>query len=92
MEHNDSDHLLSKEELHFNDFIRRGDDFMKINIYRNARECYNQALEIHFNDTLVNEKIYDCVKKIKSESKIIYTILIVAALITGTCLLMIHDF
>jgi len=88
MEHVDSEIQLSKEELLFNDFIRRGDDFMKINIYRNAKESYNYALETHFNDSIALNKINDCNQKIKKESKIIITIIVVVAVIVGViCLI-----
>jgi hypothetical protein len=90
MEHKDSELHLSKEELLFNDLIRRGDDFMKISIYRNAKECYHQALETHFNDTIAHDKFIDCVHKIKKESKIIISIIVIAAIIIGASIIVMN--
>jgi len=88
MEYIDSEIQLGKDELQFNDFIRRGDDFMKINIYRNAKENYNFALETHVNNSFVINKIADCEQKIQKESNIIITVIIVAAFIIGAiCLI-----
>jgi hypothetical protein len=72
---------LRKEEIEFNEMIQRGDDFMKIQIFRSARECYKLALDMNFNNILAQEKLKGCSQNIKSESKTIITILIVFGLI-----------
>jgi hypothetical protein len=80
MEHVSTENL-SREEIAFNEMIQRGEDFMKIEIFRNARECYKQALEMNFNNTFAQEKLNNCNQNIKSESKTIIKILVVAAVI-----------
>jgi hypothetical protein len=75
---------LSKEEIEFNEMIQKGDDFMKIQIFRSARECYNLALDLNFNNILTQEKLKGCNQNIKSESKTIITILIIFGLIIAS--------
>jgi hypothetical protein len=84
MAHQNIDLHLSKEELAFNDFIGHGDDFMKIQIYRNAREAYTNALETNFNNELALSKLSDCNALIKSESRaiiIIVTVLVILSIL-----------
>jgi len=85
MAHHNDDSNLSKEELEFNDLIRHGDDFMKIQIYRNAREWYNYALESNFNNELASNKLTECNALIKSELSTI--IKIVAVMAVAACIL-----
>lgn len=72
---------ISKEERDFNDFISHGDDFMKIQIYRNAREMYTQALNCNFNNNLAVSKLTECNMLIKSESRTIILIVCIMAII-----------
>lgn len=72
---------LSKEEMVFNEFINHGDDFIKIQIYRNAREYYSQALETNFNNELADKKLVECNALIKSESKAIIAIVSIMAVV-----------
>lgn len=78
-----SNENLSKEEITFNEMINRGDDLMKIQIFRSAKECYTKALELNFNNNLAQEKLADCNLKIKSESKIIINTLIILGLMAA---------
>ncbi len=78
--HNDDSHL-SKEELEFNDLIKRGDEFIKIQIYRNAREMYELAVESNFNSDIANAKLGECNALIKSESKTILAVVAVMAIV-----------
>jgi hypothetical protein len=80
MEHVSTENL-SKEELAFNEMMQRGEDFMKIEIFRSARECFSNALAMNFNNPLAQEKLSLCNQNIKSESKIIINILIVFAVV-----------
>lgn len=78
--HEDNEHL-SPEEIKFNDCIRRGDDLFNIHQYMASREFYNEALEMHFNDKLVNEKLELVTKNKSFETKTVIKILAVAAVI-----------
>ncbi|MFC2114506.1 hypothetical protein ACFLRI_04085 [Bacteroidota bacterium] len=85
--HDDQGANLSLEERNFNDYINRGDDFMKIQILRNAKQCYLKALEIYPDNQLAKDKLADCQVKLKSESRIIITIVSIAAVIILAVLL-----
>lgn len=81
MSHHEENIQLSPEEIMFNDCIRRGDDLANIHQYTPAKECYNQALEVHFNDNLAQEKINSIKNLQKYEQKTILKILAVAVVI-----------
>ncbi|MBI5217738.1 MAG: hypothetical protein HY958_02255 [Bacteroidia bacterium] len=74
---------LSPEEIKFRDFIRRGDDFSKIEIYRLALEWYNKALELNIEKEHVVEKINFCTGKLKFEKKVFVTLAMIAVIIIG---------
>jgi hypothetical protein len=79
MAHHETNENLSPEEKKFYDLINHGDDFIKIQIYRNARECYSSALITNVNNELATAKLAECNGLIKSESKIIIAIVSVLA-------------
>lgn len=75
---------LSPEEWRFRDFMQKGDDFMKIEIYRSAKECYTRALEFNQNQGLVRNKLDNCNRLLQIEKKriiIIVSILAIVALV-----------
>jgi hypothetical protein len=88
MEHHDTNENISKEQIMFNDYIRRGDDFVKISIYRNALEWYEKALQTGINDELVKGKINECKRKIKHDNMIIWILVVVAIIVVGIVLLL----
>jgi hypothetical protein len=83
MSHAETTAGMSKEEIHFRRFMQMGDDFLKIQIYRNAREWYQKALELNMETEQVKQKIADCNEKIQKEKKVIIYIVIIAAIIIG---------
>ena len=56
MAHHDSEENLSIEQTDFNDYIRRGDDFVKIQIYKNAIKWYEKAATMGINDSIALKK------------------------------------
>lgn len=60
---------LSVEEKRYNDFIRRGDDFFRIELFKSAREMYEEALKYKQNDETANLKIAECKRFIKRDTK-----------------------
>lgn len=75
---------LSPGERRFLDYMEKGDGFMKIEIYRSAKECYSLALEIKPNEGLAKGKLDNCNSLIQSEKKriiIIVSVIAIAALI-----------
>jgi hypothetical protein len=70
---------LNPEESLYQDYMQKGDDFMKIEIYRSAKEWYLRALSTNFNQKLIKEKLENCDKLIQREKKII--VIVVACII-----------
>jgi len=85
MEHTSTENL-SKEEIRYNELIQRGEDFMKIEIFRNAREYFEMALASNYNNMLSQQKLDDCNKKIKKESKTIIRLLVVTGFIIAAAI------
>ena len=83
MAHVETNANLSPEEKMFNDYMTRANDFVKIEIYRNAVEWYTKALELNIDNTLVNEKLELCKQLISKERKTIIAVLIAAAIAVG---------
>lgn len=81
MAHEESLEHLSPEEKKFRFYITRGEDFMRCEIYRNAKKYYQLALEMNIDNNTVTQKISDCNRLIKQESRIIYILIAVAAVI-----------
>jgi hypothetical protein len=89
MAHQENSQNLSRDEMVFFDLINHGDDFMKIEIYRNARECYTQAFEKNINNELAGSKLAECNKLIKSESKVIIAIVSIMAIVAAVLLFLV---
>jgi hypothetical protein len=71
---------IGPEERHYLDYMQKGDDFMKISIYRSAKEWYTKALEFNFNRSLVQSKLDECNSLIQDEKKKIFVIVAVIAI------------
>lgn len=82
--HHEDTTNLSPNELKFNDCIRRAEDFMKIDQYLSAKECYAEAKELHFNDKLIDEKMQATTVKQEYERKIIIRILALVIVVMGS--------
>lgn len=89
MENNENQRPLSPEEEKFNDFLKTGDDFSKIEIYRLARYWYQKALETGFETELVKKRIAEADRKIKSELRVFKVLgalaLLVLITVVATC-------
>jgi hypothetical protein len=83
MAHQEDTSNLNREELAYQDYMKRGEDFMTIQIYRSAKEWYLKALELNLHNDTVQEKLNKCNSKIRSESHTIIMVLVVVALIVG---------
>jgi len=78
---------LSAEEKHYNQYMTMADNFMKIQIYRQAMEWYNKALSLHLHNDEVKAKMKECKKLLKKESKTIITVLTIIAVIIAVVLI-----
>lgn len=73
--------MLTPEERIFREYITRGDDFCKIELYRQAVNWYRQAVELRPESEEARSRLLDCRSKIKKESRTILIILAVAAMV-----------
>ncbi|MDP4265881.1 MAG: hypothetical protein Q8880_00425 [Bacteroidota bacterium] len=90
MAHQETTENLSKEQITFNDYIRRGDDFVRIQIYRNALEWYNLALQMGIDNSIPKRKISECKEKINGDNKIIAFVLFLAAIVLSVVFIVNH--
>jgi hypothetical protein len=81
MAHNYEEAVLSPEERRFREYITRGDDFCRIELFRYAVGWYRRAVELKPESEEARTRLQDCRGKIKSESRTILIILAVAAVI-----------
>ena len=72
---------LSPEERRYFDYMQKGDDFMKIEIYRSAKEWYSKAFELNRNHGLVQSKLDNCNRLIQLEKKKITIVVSVIAFV-----------
>lgn len=77
---------LSASELKYREYMQMGDYFLKMPIYRNAKEWYAKALAMRANDDAATQKIKDCKLLISKETKLIIVVLVIAALVTSAIL------
>jgi hypothetical protein len=73
---------LTPLEKRFAEYMKTGEDFTIIEIYRSAAAFYRKAVEIKPGDEEANRKLAETKEKIKKENQAIYVIVAVAALIT----------
>ena len=71
----------SPEEERFNEYVKTGDDFKKIEIYRLAKHLYSKALETGIETEALKQKIILMEQKIKSEERVFAILGIIAFLI-----------
>jgi len=81
MSHHEDNSNLSPAQIHYNEYITMGDNFMNIHIYRSAKEWYNKALDLNVDNPTVQAKLADCNTKTKSESNTIIKVVVAAAVI-----------
>jgi len=70
MEHNNTT-TLNAIERDFVDFMRRGDDFFRIELLRPAKIWYNKALELNIETEKVKHKIAECDRLLAFERKVV---------------------
>lgn len=79
MERDNSESQLSPAERDFLEFIQRGDDFYKIELLRQAKAWYNKALSLNIENEKVKSRISECERLLTYESKVVYSLITVAA-------------
>jgi hypothetical protein len=82
MENNNSESTLNSAESSFIDFVKRGDDYYKIELLRQAKAWYGKALKIYPDNEMVKSRISECIRKLAFENKVVYILIsIVSALV-----------
>ena len=79
---------LNRMEREFIDYMQHGDDFFKIELWRPARSWYKKALALNIETEKVKHKIAECDRKQAFEVKVIWTLVVIAALISLACYLL----
>jgi len=74
MAHAISNENLSPAEKKYSELIHQGDDFFRIEIFRNAKALYTEALECGILTKEVKEKLSECNRLLAYERKV-FTIL-----------------
>lgn len=69
MAHDESSEHLTSEQKKFNFYMTRGEDFLRIDIYRNARKYFQMALDMGMDNEKVQERLDLCTQMIKKERK-----------------------
>jgi hypothetical protein len=81
--HEELQEHLTPEEMKFRHNMTRGEDFIKIEIYRNARKYFQMALEMGTDMDHIKERISFCNLKIRQEKKIIISLAVIAVVVIG---------
>ncbi|MCK9400242.1 MAG: hypothetical protein M0Q51_09680 [Bacteroidales bacterium] len=79
MGHHETDESISPAEKQFRELMYNGDDFFKIEIYRNAVKYYKDAAKLDVDKDLANQKVAECELLLRHERKVIYILLSIAA-------------
>ena len=87
MSTNHDESHLSPEERQFRDYITRGDDFCKVELFRYAVSNYRKALEMRPDSEEARLRFQECRAKIQGESRAILIIAAVAAVIILTVII-----
>jgi hypothetical protein len=72
----------------FRDFMQRGDDFYKIELWRPAKAWYRRALEYNIEPDKVRKQIAACDRLIAYEVKVIWIIFAIALFAAALILLL----
>jgi hypothetical protein len=87
MAHTESLDHLTPEEKDFHHQMERGEDFIRIEVYRHALIHFKMALNFGLDDEKVKERIAFCEKMLKKETRILVTLVCIAVVIVGVSLL-----
>jgi ERCC4-related helicase len=83
MAHLENNENLSLEEKKFRQLMGMGDDFIKIEIFRNAIKWYREAAKLRPDDPVAKQKIAECEKLLNRENRAIYIIAGIAVVVVA---------
>ena len=88
METHNAEIIIDSTERDFREFIRKGDDFFKIELLRQARSWYKKALLLNVDNHKAEVQIDECNRLLAYENRIVRIILVIAlVLIAGILIL-----
>ncbi len=88
MEHSVLESTLTPTGRKFLDLIRHGDNFLKIELLRPAKNYYLRALALNLETEKVQQKISECDRLLAFEIKVIKILVLIGAGIVLTILLL----
>ncbi len=81
MEQDNSVPPINPQKSDFFEFMQRGDDFIKIELLRQALKWYNKALSLNIEDEKAKSRISECERLIAFENKVVYILISVASVL-----------
>ena len=87
MLHMDSKSITDSARERFDEYKLRGDDFLKIELLRQAKNWYQKALALDSENEYVKSRITECERKLAFENKVTYILAVIAAAVIITYLL-----
>jgi len=81
MENHSSEKAMCPAEIEYLDLIKRGDDFLKIQLLRPAKSWYQKALKLNIEPEKVRQKIAECDNQLAFERKVIRILIVVFAVL-----------
>ncbi|MEI7523597.1 MAG: hypothetical protein WCJ95_04665 [Mariniphaga sp.] len=81
MEHHVLESSLTPTERKFLDLMRHGDNFLRIELLRPAKNYYKKALELNLETEKVQQKIAECDKLLAFEIKVIWIFVAIATIL-----------
>jgi hypothetical protein len=79
MEQDNSVSPISPQKSDYWEFMQRGDDFIKIELLRQALIWYNKALSLNIDNEKAKSRISECERLIAFENKVVYILISVAS-------------
>lgn len=80
MANHPSESPVSPTQRDFQEFMQRGDDFLKIELLRPARSWYNKALGLNIETDMVRQRIAECDRMLSFENRVAGLLGIIAAI------------
>jgi len=80
MAHNTLSTKTNIAERDFNDYVQRGHDFFKIELFRPAKSWYNKALQLREQEEIIHQ-VAECNRLIDYERKVRRVLFIIACVI-----------
>jgi len=81
---------LSPEDKLYNKFITGGDGFFNIELFKSARDSYNEALKIRPTDDYATKRVAECTQNIARDTRKIMIVVPILAVIITTLLMVLR--